>query len=130
MLASELAEQLGVDPSAMTRRLGLYYAESGTRKQRMLDATTVEAMRQVQQLLDDNQARTAREAVQRVVGTWVAPVPATSAQEILQQLEAIEAKQSMLVEQVGEIHAYLAVRMNRNGNVSRDISTVLEQLPD
>lgn len=90
MLASELARELDIDPSAMTRRLTLYHAESRTERERMLSGKTVDDMRRVQCLLDDGEAPTAKQAIQMVLGQYTEPVASGTALIILQRLQWIE----------------------------------------
>lgn len=130
MLASELATQLRIDPSAMTRRLSLYYAESGRQRQRNLDEKTVEAMTEIQRLLESNEAKTAREAVQMLLGKYRAPIPASSVQEVLRRLSAIEATQSSILEQVAAISNYVASRQRPTHPTSQELMSALDQLPD
>ncbi|MGY2897041.1 hypothetical protein [Deinococcus sp. UYEF24] len=105
MLASELATELGVDPSVITKRLGVYCAEKGIERTRNLDQQTITDMREVDRLLTDHTAPTVKVAVRKVLGTHLDPVPPDSVIELFNRLQAIETSQATtlrLVEQILE----------------------------
>lgn len=105
MLASELATELGVDPSVITKRLGVYSAEKGIERTRNLDQQTITDMRQVDRLLNDQVAPTVKVAVRKVLGTHLDPVPPDSVLQLFKRLDTIETRQVAtlrLVEQIAE----------------------------
>ena len=105
MLASELATELGVDPSVITKRLGVYSAERGMERTRILDQQTITAMREVDRLLNDQVAPTVKVAVRKVLGTHLDPVPPDSVLKLFKHLHTLETRQETtlrLVEQIAE----------------------------
>jgi hypothetical protein len=103
MLASELATELGVDPSVITKRLGVYTAEKGIERTRILDQKTITDMQQVHQMLKNHVAPTVKIAVQKVLGTHSEAIPPDSVVKLFSLLHAMETKQeaiSRLVEQI------------------------------
>ncbi|MEF2277024.1 hypothetical protein V3W47_01860 [Deinococcus sp. YIM 134068] len=115
MLASELAEELGVDPSVITKRLTAYRAETGQEKTRLLDAQTAEHMREVHRLLQTQTATTTREAVQRALGRWVGPLSTGEAHQLSRRIEQVDTRLQQIGQMVGEIHDIVTTRQRQRG---------------
>lgn len=113
MLASELAQELGVDPSVITKRLTAYRAETGRDKTRLLDGQTAEHMREVHQLLQAQVATTTREAVQRALGTWKGPLSAGEAHQLFGRIEQLEASLQQINGLVVEVHGIVTARQQQ-----------------
>lgn len=107
MLASELAVELNVDPSLMSKRLTLYFAERGEVRPRLLDAQTAEQVRQAHELLQLGQAPTFKVAVQMVRGTFVEAVPPESVRALEQRLMQLESGQAKTLDTVTNILRYI-----------------------
>lgn len=107
MLASELATELGVDPSVITKRLNVYSAEKGIERTRNLDQQTIADMREVDRLLNDHMAPTVKVAVQKVLGTHLEAVPPDSVRELFNLLHAMETRQKVTLQLVEQIAATL-----------------------
>ncbi|WP_216325963.1 hypothetical protein [Deinococcus aestuarii] len=116
MLASELARELDVDPSVISKRLNIYHAEMGTARPRLMDDQTVTHMREAHALLTSGKAGTFKQAIQQLLGRYTAPIPSESAQELLRRMEALETNQTQLVKRMDQIAEYLrGVLVKRNG---------------
>lgn len=115
MLASELAEELGVDPSVITKRLTAYRAETGQEKTRLVDARTAEHMREVHRLLQTQTATTTREAVQRALGRWVGPLSTGEAHQLSRRIEQVDTRLQQIGQMVGEIHDIVTTRQRQRG---------------
>ncbi|ANE42677.1 hypothetical protein [Deinococcus puniceus] len=118
MLASELALEVEIDPSVMSKRIGTYFLETGRRKERHLSALSVAQLRQAHELLDGGQARSFRTAVQMVIGTYADPVPPESTKQLLQRLDELQTTHQELMEKVQRILEYFeqAVRAESRPN--------------
>ncbi|QLG10696.1 hypothetical protein HLB42_07875 [Deinococcus sp. D7000] len=110
MYASELAQELALDPSVITKRLAAYRAETGQERSRLLDAKTVGDMREVHRLLQGRTAATTREAVRRVLGEWSDTVPAEEAHELVQRVSSLEATLGRVERLITEMHAIVQAR--------------------
>lgn len=97
MLSSELAVDIGIDPSVMSKRLNTYFQEAGRERERYLSAQTVTDIRQAHQLLNGGQARSFKTAVQMALGTHTEALPPESAREILQRLDNLERSQGVIL---------------------------------
>lgn len=86
MLPSELARDMMMDQAAMSKLLKRYFLESGTQREPTLSPEVVSHVREVQRLLATGAAATIPQAVQIVLGTYVAPIPTASARAVLQSL--------------------------------------------
>jgi hypothetical protein len=103
MIASELAEKFGIEPSVLSKRLGLYYQESGKDRERYLSEETVDGMQQVQELLVTGQAKSFKNAVQMVLGKYAEPIPPESTRLIQQQLSALQEGQQQALTKLAQI---------------------------
>lgn len=106
MLASELAQELGIEPSVMTKRIGAYFLEKGVSRERHLSEKTVENLREAHALFDKGEARSFKDAVQLVLGTYLEPVPPESARLIMNQLEALTRSQADLLQKLDQVMSY------------------------
>lgn len=122
MLASELAQELEIDPSLMSKRLGAYFMEIGEPKPRLLDAQACEHLRHVQVLLSNGKARNFLQGVQMVLGTYAEPVPPESAQRLEKRLEQIETVQADLLDKVTRMLSHMEAEIARRAN--RGSSTI------
>ncbi|WP_161882799.1 hypothetical protein [Deinococcus alpinitundrae] len=109
MLASELATELGVDPSVITKRLQIYHAESGTERSRLLDGRALTCLKEAHRLLTTNRAATTKIAVQMALGTYVEPVSSEGARELREAIRRLEKNQAETVSLVREVLARLPV---------------------
>lgn len=116
MLKSELARELSIDASVMSKRCRDYLAAAGKTDERYLDDETVGHLRAAHQLVTSHAARTWGEAVDRVLGNYTEPVPAKSAQDIVQRLDRLEASLTKVGEEVAWIATYLRERSERQGS--------------
>ncbi|GAA5514947.1 hypothetical protein Dcar01_03711 [Deinococcus carri] len=116
MLASELAAELQVDPSVISKHLNVYFGELGQERQRYLSDQTADQVRQAHQLLETGGAKSFRTAVQMVLGMYSEPVPPESARLIEQRLARLEDIQQQTLGQVNQMLRYL--------------ETAMEQLPE
>lgn len=116
MLKSELARELKVDPSVMSKKCRDYFAATKKPDQRHLDDETIQHLRAAHQLFESHAARTWTEAIERVLGTYVEPIPGKSAQEIVQRLDQLEASLTKIGEEVAWIATYLRERSERQGS--------------
>lgn len=107
MLASELALELNVDPSLMSKRLSVYFAERGEVRPRLLDAQTAGQVRQAHELLQLGQAPTFKVAVQMVRGTFVEAIPPESVRALEQRLMQLESVQAKTLDTVTDILRYI-----------------------
>lgn len=108
MLKSELARELGIEPSVMSKRLKLYVGLAGIGEPgRYLDDKIVRDMEEVHKLLQDEPAMSTREAVQRVLGQFIEAVPPAIALSIDQRLTALEEGQGRLDAMVTEMLTYM-----------------------
>ncbi|WP_216322897.1 hypothetical protein [Deinococcus aestuarii] len=103
MLASELARELDVDPSVISKRLNIYHAEMGTARPRLMNDQTVTHMREAHALLTSGKAGNFKQAIQQLLGRYTAPIPSESAQELLRRMDSLEANQTQLVERMEQI---------------------------
>lgn len=103
MLASELAQELGIDPSLMSKRLGVYYWEAGKDRPRLVDAQTAGHVRHAHALFESGQARSFRDAVQMALGTFVEAIPPESVRELESRLTQIESVQREILDTVTRI---------------------------
>ena len=108
MLASELAQELKVEAAVISKRLKLLFNENGLERVRILDAQTIEQMRDVDRLLKTTPGITSRTAVQMVLKKYVEPVPATSVMMLDERLHRLEEQQGLLLEKVDLILTRLA----------------------
>ncbi|MFK7602087.1 hypothetical protein ACI3L1_07720 [Deinococcus sp. SM5_A1] len=126
MYASELAQELALDPSVITKRLAAYRAETGQERSRLLDTKTVGHMREVHRLLQSRTASTTREAVRRVLGQWSDTLPAEEAHELVQRVAVVEATLGRIEQLVTEMHAIVQTRDRQR---SRATSERLDTAP-
>lgn len=111
MLKSELARELGIDPSVMTKRYRQYCQIADIDEtERYLDSQTVDDLRAASEMVRDGSARNWPEAVRRRLGQHVDPVPSSSVAEIIQRLSGLEASVRLLGEQLGRIESGLRER--------------------
>lgn len=82
MIASELATELNIDAGVLSKRLKLYYGETGEERQRVLPEQIIQHMREVEDLIKKNQATSTRVAVLMVLGKHVEAAPPSSVQRI------------------------------------------------
>ena len=107
MLSSELAVDIGIDPSVMSKRLGTYFQEAGRERERHLSTQTIADVRQAHQLLNTGQARSFKTAVQMALGTHTEALPPESAREILQRLDNLERSQGVILRHVERLLTYV-----------------------
>lgn len=103
MLASELAQEMEIDPSLMSKRLGIYFGELGKERTRLLDGQVVGHMRHAHELLETGQSRTFKTAVQMILGTYVEAVPPESVRLLESRLAQIENVQAQTLDSVNRI---------------------------
>ena len=103
MLASELARELKVDQTGMSKRLGVYFSERGVDRPRLLDEQAVREVRQAYQICAAGQAKTFRQAVQLVLGTHIEAVPPESVRNLERRLERIEQVQAETLDKVSQM---------------------------
>ncbi|MFW8627639.1 hypothetical protein [Deinococcus sp. ME38] len=115
MLKSELARELNLDASVMSKKCKDYFAAAGKSDERHLSSETVKDLREAAALVESNAARTWREAIDRVLGQYTEPVPSESAREIIQRLDQLETSVTKISEQVTWIAGYLRERADRQG---------------
>lgn len=113
MLASELAQELGIDPSIISKRLKTYFKEIGEEKPRHLDKRAVGDMQQAHELLAAKKARSFNEALQMVVGTFVEPLPPESVRLIESRLVQLEHVQAEMLKKVDLILQYMEASLAR-----------------
>lgn len=111
MLASELALDIGVDPSVISKRLNVYFSETGEQRERYLSARTVENVRRAQQLLESGKARTFKDAVRMVLGTFAEPVPPESVRVLEKRLAQLETVQAETLDRVNRILQYMEMAL-------------------
>lgn len=104
MWASELAEELGIEQSVLSKRLAVYRAEVGQERSKSIDGQTAEHQREMHRLLATKDAKTAREAVLRVLGKWTPPVGASEAGQLLLRLEQVEVTLKGIEQMVSDLH--------------------------
>lgn len=104
MWASELAEELGIEQSVLSKRLAVYRAEVGQERSKSIDGQTADHQREMHRLLATKDAKTAREAVLRVLGKWTPPVGATEAGQMLKRLEQLEETLGGVERMVSDLH--------------------------
>lgn len=107
MLASELALEMGVDPSVISKRLGVYFDETGGQRERHLSAQTVDDMRRAHQLLESGRARNFKQSLQMVLGTYAEPLPPESVRVLERRLEHLESVQTATLDKVTRILQHL-----------------------
>lgn len=111
MLKSELAREIGIDPSVMTKRHREYCRLADIdENERYLDANTVADLRAASEMVSNGTARNWPEAVRRRLGQHVDPVPPSSVAEIIQRLSALETNVRLIAEQLGRIESSLRDR--------------------
>ncbi|MVN88756.1 hypothetical protein GO986_18620 [Deinococcus sp. HMF7620] len=115
MLKSELARELGIDASVMTKKCKDYFAAVGKPDERHLSTETVRDLREASALLDSNAAKTWKEAISRVLGNYTEPVPPESVRHIVQRLDHLESRLTKVAEEVSWIAKYLRERADRQG---------------
>jgi hypothetical protein len=103
MLASELAEELKIDPSVMSKRLGVYFQETGQEKTRILSEQAANHLRSAHELLTTSRSHNFKTAVQMVIGTFTEPVPPESVRLLERRLENLETMQAQTLETVKRI---------------------------
>lgn len=96
MIASELAPELNIDAGVLSKRLNLYFRETGEERQKVLSDQTIQHMREVNNLIDNNQARNSRMAVLMVLGKYVEAAPPNSVLRIENLLLQLLESQSNL----------------------------------
>lgn len=107
MLASELALEMGVDPSVISKRLGIYFEETGSQRERHLSAQTVDVMGRAHQLLESGRARNFKQSLQMVLGTYAEPLPPESVRVLERRLEHLESVQTATLDKVTRILQHL-----------------------
>jgi hypothetical protein len=118
MLASELAQELGVEAAVLSKRLKLLSEETGTKRVRTLDGQTIQWMRDVHHLVNTTSQITNRTAVQMVLGKYVEPVPAASVSMLDKRLHRLEEHQELLLEKVNLILTFLTNFDNSEGEAA------------
>lgn len=113
MLGSELAQELGIDPTVLSKRLGVYHEEAQTERTRMLTGETVEEMREAHKLLAGKKAKNFREAVLIVLGEYEPPMDADQTRQVVKRLDAIEARLEHLTETVNWMAEYMRERKGK-----------------
>lgn len=120
MISSELARELSIDPSTMSKRIQVYLLESDRNMaSRHLDDRTLNDVRRAHGLLQTGEATTWREAVQMAIGTWVAPLPPASTQEVMRRLDALETGVAQIGQEVAWIAGYLREAQARRASPGR-----------
>jgi len=107
MLASELAQELKIDPSVMSKRLSVYFQECGEEKSRILSEQAVQHLRQAHELLISKKALNFTTAVQMVIGTYTEPLPSAVVRRLESRLAHIENVQAQTLESVNRILEYI-----------------------
>lgn len=115
MLKSELAQELNLDASVMSKKCKDYFAAAGKPDERHLSSETVKDLREAAALLHNNTARTWKDAIARVLGQYAPPVTSEGAREIIQRLDQLETSVTQISEQVAWIAGYLRERADRQG---------------
>ena len=113
MLASELAMELETEQSLMSKRLGIYFAERGLNKPRLLDEQSVRDVRQAYQILATGQAKTFKQAVQLTLGTHIEAVPPESVRNLERRLERIEQVQAETLDKVSQVLRHMEATLAR-----------------
>lgn len=91
MIASELALELGITPSVMSKRLKTYCQEAETELNGLhLPEKVVADMRQVNKLLESKTDLTTLRAIHIALGYIDTPVPPRSAQELAKRMDKLE----------------------------------------
>ncbi|WP_119673543.1 hypothetical protein [Deinococcus sp. RM] len=116
MLKSELARELNLDASVMSKKCKDYFVTAGKPDERYLSSESVNHLREAATLIELNAARTWREAIDRVLGQYAAPVPSEGAREIVQRIDQLETKVTHVAEQITLIATYLRERAERQGS--------------
>lgn len=107
MLASELARELNVTPSVMSRRLQHYYRTTGFNgSTQPLESKVIEDMRQVHLLMAEHPGTSMAKALDIHLGKGIVPVPPAVAQDILQRITAVEASQKRIEEKIDRLLKY------------------------
>lgn len=127
MLSSELAVDIGIDPSVMSKRLGTYFQEAGRERERYLSPQTVADVRQAHQLLNVGQARSFKTAVQMALGTHTEALPPESAREILQRLDNLERSQDVILRHVERLLTYIEQAFEQP---ARDLEAAVQGQPE
>jgi hypothetical protein len=113
MLGSELAQELNIDPTVLSKRLSVYHEEAQTERTRLLDEDTIEGMRQAHKLLKAKKAQNFRQAVLMVLGEYEPPMDADQARQVVKRLDAIEASLGQLTETVNWMAEYMRERKGK-----------------
>ncbi|WP_295823382.1 hypothetical protein [uncultured Deinococcus sp.] len=92
MLPSELARDLSIDQSVLSKILNRYYQISGGHRPRTLPPEVVAHIREVRRRVETGEATSMPQAVEMVLGTYVAPIPPASAREVMQSMAAVQTR--------------------------------------
>ena len=123
MLPSELARELGWEPSSMSKRRAAYHAELGTDVESVLSDRTITDLRAIRATLRERPGWTYRQALLLRLGKAAEPVPPESVQVILQRLTNMEESQLRLEEnqlRIEEVQRRLLDKMDAIGGYLRD----------
>jgi hypothetical protein len=107
MLASELARELQIDASIVSKRLTAYYAEAETPREQYLTDQTIAHMRSAHQLVITKPDMTFKTAIRQVLGKFTAPMSGDSAYELHGRMLALEQQQMALGDKMDKISEYL-----------------------
>jgi hypothetical protein len=107
MLASELARELQIDASIVSKRLMVYHAESGTTRDQYLADQTIKHMREAHELVITRPDMTFKLAIRQVLGKFTTPLPGETAYELHQRMVVLEQQQVALIDRMEQIAGYL-----------------------
>ncbi|MBB5364853.1 hypothetical protein [Deinococcus humi] len=128
MIRSELAEILGVNPSVVRKWLLTYSDLTGQTIETRLDSQTVTDMQSARALALAQPGMAFREALERVLGTYTAPVPPASVVELMGRLETLDTALARVEDGQDELQASQGTMAEQLERMAEQVETVTAQL--
>lgn len=123
MIRSELALELDIEPSVLSKDLKKYERTMGKEVGRHLDDEAISHIRQARQFMRDRRAATFEHALGLVLGTHRDPLPSETVVQLFYRLEQLEKDQAETLATVQKILSYMdetrARRAERQMSVSQ-----------